>query len=131
MLGTIDFCRCFYAYNNINNCARNAALFASDPYSNTFSPLWTTTAPTSYSPYIKATENASVAAAAQADATNLTPTPTVGPSDPTYGKDSANNKTVTVTVYYTFTPLSSYILGETTFVMSRAVTMRVSPPLPN
>jgi Flp pilus assembly protein TadG len=126
LLGAIDFCRAFYAYNTINNCARNGALWASDPYANTVSKLWgSTTPPTSISPY------ASVQAAAQADAGNLSPTPTVGSKDPVYGTDSNNNTTVTVTVTYNFTLLTSYIFGTTTFPMSRTVTMRAAPTVPN
>ena len=126
LLGTIDFCRVFYAYNTINNCARNGALWASDPYSNTVATLWgTTTPPSSYSPY------STVQLAAQADAGNLSPAPTVGASDPVYGTDSKGNKTVTVTVSYNFKLISSYLLGTTTVPLSRAVTMRATPPLPN
>ena len=128
MLGTIDFCRCFYAYNTINNCARNAAVWASDPYSNTSTLLWS---PPSTSTSLYAT----VTAAAQADASNLSPLPTVEKLDANgklkasaYGTDSKGNTTVTVTVDYNFTMLSSYIFGGTTIAMSCAVTMRASPP---
>ena len=31
LIVAIDFCRLFYAYNVITNCARNGALWASDP----------------------------------------------------------------------------------------------------
>ncbi len=126
LLGSIDFCRLFYAYITINNCACNAAIWASDPYSNTVSHLWgATTPPASTSPY------SSVQLAAQADAGNLTPTPTVGASDPVYGTDGSGNTTVTVTVSYDFSLLSSYLLGTKTIAMARSVTMRAIPPVPN
>jgi Flp pilus assembly protein TadG len=34
----IDFCRLFYAWNVITNCARNGALWQSGPYSNSTLP---------------------------------------------------------------------------------------------
>jgi hypothetical protein len=127
LLGAIDFCRAFYAYNTINHCARNGALWASDPYANTDKThMWGgQTPPASISPY------SSVQQAAQADAGNLSPTPTVGANDPVYGKDSNNNTTVTVTVSYNFTMFTSYIFGTTTIPMARSVTMRASPAIPN
>ncbi len=44
LIVAIDFCRLFYAYNVITNCARNGALWQSGPYSNS-------TLPPSQSPY--------------------------------------------------------------------------------
>ena len=39
LIVAIDFCRLFYAYNVITNCARNGALWLSDPLCNgTVSP---------------------------------------------------------------------------------------------
>jgi Flp pilus assembly protein TadG len=126
LVGAADLCRLFYHYNTITNCARNAALWASDPYSNTSTKLWGTTTPTaSQSPY------STVQQAAQADEGNLSPTPTVGASDPVYGTDSAGNTTVTVTVTYNFQLISSYLFGATTVPMSSSVTMRAVPPVPN
>jgi hypothetical protein len=126
LLGAIDFCRLFYCYITIDQCARNGALWASDPYSNTVSELWgNITPPTSWSPYT------SVQQAAQADAANISPAPTVGTSDPVYGRDSNGDLTVTVTVSYTFPLLTGYLLGTDAIALSRAVTMRASPAVPN
>ena len=82
LLGTIDFSRLFYSYITITNCARNGALWATDPYANP--SLGTVTATNPQSPY------ASVTAAALADS-NLSPTPTV--TGPTSGTDYAGNAT--------------------------------------
>jgi Flp pilus assembly protein TadG len=113
LLGTIDFCRAFYAYNTINNCARNAA-------------MWAALQNHSGDRYF-----ASLTAAAQADAGNLSPAPTVGASDPVSGTDADGNATYTVTVSHDFTLLSSYLFGSTTIPISRSVTMRVIPSAPN
>jgi Flp pilus assembly protein TadG len=106
LLFTIDFCRIFYAYYTINNCALNAAVWASDPTH----------------PYY-----ANVTAAAQGDASNLGTLPTVGANDPVSGTDANGNSTVTVTVSYNFTMITSYLFGTRTIPMSRSVTMRVVP----
>jgi Flp pilus assembly protein TadG len=116
LLGAVDFSRLFYDYITITNCARNGAIWASDPYANTLLGVVTTS--TTQSPY------ASVTAASLADS-NLSPTPTVT-DPPITGTDSAGNATRSVTVSYTFTPLSRY-LGFNNINMSRMVTMRVLP----
>jgi Flp pilus assembly protein TadG len=110
----IDFCRLFYAYNVITNCARNGALWASDPYANgTVTP--------SQSPY------ATVQDAALADANNLsTPAPTVAQSPTSPVLPGA---TVSVTVTYNFSMVSSY-LGFGSLSLSRSVAMRVTQALP-
>jgi Flp pilus assembly protein TadG len=119
LLGTIDFARLFYHYITISNCARNGALWASDPYANP--ALGTVTSATTQSPY------ADVTAAALADS-NLSPTPTV--SAIASGTDSAGNVTKGVTVNYTFTPFSKY-LGMSSVAISREVWMRVLPTTAN
>jgi Flp pilus assembly protein TadG len=110
LLGTIDFWRIFYAYNTISNCALNAAVWASDPNH----------------PYY-----ASVTAAAQGDASNLSPSPTVGASDPVAGTDANGNATVTVTVSYNLSMMTSYLFGTSPITISRSVTMRAIPSSPS
>jgi Flp pilus assembly protein TadG len=123
LLGTIDICRVFYHYTTVTNCARNAAIWASDPYSNTDSHLWGSTSPLpSQSPY------ASVQEAAVADGGNLSPAPSV--SDPVYGSDSSGNVTVRVTVTYNLSLFSGYLLGSDTITVARSVTMRAALPIP-
>jgi hypothetical protein len=120
LVGTVDFARLFYHYITISNCARNGALWASDPYANP--ALGTVTASTTQSPY------ADVTAAALADS-NLSPTPTVTSPIAT-GTDSAGNATRGVTVNYTFTPFTKY-LGISSVPMARTVWMRVLPTTAN
>lgn len=107
----VDFARLYYHYSIITNCARNGALYASDP-----------TAPLE-SPYD------SVTAAALADATNLNPQPTV--SLPKTGTDSSGNGYVRVTVTYPFSTITDYPGLPNPINLSRTVQMRIAPTLPN
>lgn len=104
-----DFARLYYHYLTITNCARNGALWASDPTTSMYSQYGT------------------VSAAALADASNLSPTPTVTSSN---GTDVNGNPTVSVTVSYPFQMISSY-LGFSSVNLSRTVEMRVAPAAPN
>jgi hypothetical protein len=122
---TIDFARLFYHYTVISNCARNGALWASDPLSNLDPSIWPTKPADSESPYANLTQ------AVLADAGNLTPAPRINPIDPTYGTDASGNMTVSVTVTYDFTMLSPFLFGYDTFPIARTETMRVLPKTPN
>jgi Flp pilus assembly protein TadG len=104
----VDFARLFYHYATITNCARNGALHATDPAN---SPYTTTQA------------------AGLADASNLSPQPTV--SNPTAGTDGAGNPYVEVTVSYSFQPLTSYPGIPSPLNLARTVRMRVPPAVPN
>jgi Flp pilus assembly protein TadG len=104
-----DFARLYYHYLTITNCARNGALWASDPTTSAFSTYTT------------------VQQAALADAPNLSPTPTVSSKS---GTDADGHPNVSVTVSYTFSMVSSY-LGFSTVKLSRTVEMRVAPATPN
>jgi Flp pilus assembly protein TadG len=106
---TCDFARLFYHYVTITTCARNGALWASDPTNQPYSQYST------------------VQAAALGDASNLSPQPTVTSSS---GTDANGNSTVSVTVTYTFKMFSSY-LGISSVNLSRTVEMRVAPATPN
>jgi len=121
---TIDFARLFYAYTIISNCARNGALWASDPLSNLDPSIWPIKPPNSESPY------PDLKSAVLADASGLTPAPQVNSTDPTYSTDGSGNMTVSVTVTYNFTMLSPFLLGYDTFPISRTETMRVLPKTP-
>jgi hypothetical protein len=122
---TIDFARLFYHYTIITNCARNGAIWASDPLSNLDGRIWSTKPTDSESSYANLTQ------AVLADAGNLTPAPSIGPTDPTYGVDASGNMTVSVTVNYNFTMLSPFLFGYETFPISRTETMPVLPKAPN
>ena len=109
MMISCDFARLYYHYLTITNCARNGALWASDPTTSVYSQYSTVTQ------------------AALADAPNLSPTPTVTSSS---GTDADGHANVSVTVNYTFSLISSY-LGFSTVTLSRTVEMRVAPAAPN
>lgn len=107
----VDFARLYYHYSIITNCARNGALYASDP-----------TAPLESS-------YASVTAAALADATNLNPQPTVSP--PKTGTDNSGYPYVRVTVVYPFSTITNYPGLPNPINLTRTVQMRVATTLPN
>jgi Flp pilus assembly protein TadG len=119
LIGAIDFCRLFYAWNIITNCARNGALWLSDPYSNG--------ALTGQSPYA----NYQDAALADAITNNsLSPAPTSSNISSSTGTDGQGNRTAIVTVTYQFNMVSSY-LGFGSVNLYKSVSMRVQPPWPN
>lgn len=108
MVITCDFARLYYHYLTITNCARNGALWASDPTTSAFSQYGT------------------VQQAALADAANLSPQPTVTSSAAT---DANGNPSVSVTVTYSFQMATTY-LGFPSVALSRTVQMRVAPAVP-
>ena len=75
-LATIDYSRLFYAWATLADCARNGALFASD------------------SSFATSTTFTTVQQAALADASNLSPSPTIASAS---GVDSGGNSYVEVT----------------------------------
>ncbi len=112
LLGVVDFCRLFYAYTTITNCARNGALWLCDPLASTQSPYATYTA------------------AALADANGLSPALTAAEISSSTGTDSHGDSIVTVTVSYPFKLITNF-LGSNTVTLSRQVTMRKEPQSPN
>src|SRR5437660_3369893 len=82
----VDWCRIFYHSVTVENCARNGAIWAVDPYSQIVSP------------YTNITD------AALADASSLTPQPTV---TQTTGTVSGKNY-VECTVTYNFSTISDF-----------------------
>jgi Flp pilus assembly protein TadG len=102
----LDYGRIFYYDLTVANCARAGALYgSSDP--------------------THATDTTGIQNAATADATNLTPAPTVSA---TTGNDGSGNPYVRVTVSYTFQTLTNYPLIPTSTTLSHTVQMRVVPP---
>lgn len=106
----VDFARLYYHYSIVTNCARNGALYASDPTASPESP---------YADYT---------AAALADASNLKPQPTVTAAN---GIDSSGNPYVQVTVTYPFTTVSNYPGLPNPINLTRTVQMRLAPAAPN
>jgi Flp pilus assembly protein TadG len=105
----VDFARAFYSTLTLWNCARQGALYGSDPVA------------AQYSPYT------SLSQAALADAANLSPQPTVVSST---GTDGAGNAFVSVTVSGTFSMVTDYPGVGSSFALSRTVKMRIAPTTP-
>ena len=104
----IDFARAFYFQLTLTNCARNGAMYGSmDP--------------------AHSTDTAGIQAMALADASNLSPAPTV---TSTTGSDAQGNPYVAVTVTWTFNTVTNYPGSPGAIVLSRTVQMRVGPLLP-
>jgi len=106
----IDFARVFYYSLTLWNCARQGALYASDPVA------------AAQSPYTSITQ------AALADAGGITPAPTVSS---TSGVDSAKNPYVQVTVQWTFSTITNYPGVGDNFPLTRTIQVRVAPTVPN
>src|SRR5579885_1223632 len=101
----VDYSRLFYYSLTVNNCARNGALYLSDPYRQAKSPY------------------ANVTAAALADAPNLAPAPTVSSAS---GSDKGGNY-VTVTVSWNFQTVTNFPGVPRTTTITRTVRMNVAP----
>lgn len=102
----VDFARVFYFSQIIENCARQGALYASDPKAPAYN-LYTT-----------------VQDAALADAPGLSPQPTVSS---TTGTDSAGNAYVAVTVTWQFQTITGFPGVPNNVNLSRTVQVRQSP----
>jgi Flp pilus assembly protein TadG len=108
LLGAVDFARLFYHYSIITNAARSGALYASDPVAAAESPY----------PSIKD--------AALAEATDLSPAPTV---TSTSGTDADGNPYTDVTVTYTFSTLINYPGIPNPVNLGRTVRVRLAPAM--
>jgi Flp pilus assembly protein TadG len=108
-LVTVDWARVFYYSVIINNCARQGAVYASDPVAATQSPY------------------ASVTDAALADAPDLQPQPTVSTAG---GVDDAGNPYIDVTVNWQFPCITNYPGIGSSVQLSRTVRARVAPVAP-
>jgi Flp pilus assembly protein TadG len=102
---TVDFARIFYYSQVVENCARQGALYLSDP---------------------KAPANnlyADVSHAALADAPNLATQPTVTSGS---GTDAAGNSYVTCTVKWDFTTITGFPGVPNKVTLTRTVQMRLA-----
>jgi len=109
-LMSIDFARAFYFSLITADCARNGAVYATDPLR------------ASESPY----QNVNQAALAGVSSWN--PAPTVTPQS---GVDDNGNATVAVTVSYPFQTIMSYPGMPGSLNASTTVTMQMRPTIPN
>jgi Flp pilus assembly protein TadG len=107
---SVDFARVYYYSLTLTNCARAGAMYASDPSTAAESPF------------------ANVTAAALADATNITPTPTVQSAT---GVDLNGQAYAEVTVKYTFKTLTGFPGVPNELLLSRTVRMNVSASTPS
>jgi Flp pilus assembly protein TadG len=105
----IDYGRIYYYTIICQNCARNGCIWQSDIVLQSNSPY------------------ANVTAAATADATDLSPTPTVTSST---GTDAFGAPYVQVTVQYTFTSVTNFPLIPSTYTITRTVQMYPAPATP-
>lgn len=104
----IDWSRVFFYSVAIENCARNGALWASDP--NSMTQGYT-----------------SVTQAALADATDLKPQPTVTSAS---GTDANGHAYVDCTVTYTFQTITNLPLVPRNTTVRRTVRMYLAPAVP-
>ena len=124
----VDWARVFYYSIAVRNCARNGALYLSQKQS-----AKTTSSPYTDSGYVNLYVNSAnpVTAAALADASNLTPTPTV---TSTTANDSYGPY-VEVTVSYSFQTVTNFSVGNflvpSSLNVTSTVRMYVPPESPN
>jgi Flp pilus assembly protein TadG len=102
----IDFCRVFYFTQAVQNAAATGALYACQSATT-------------------ATDTDGIKAAAQADASNLSPPPDIAA---TQGTDADGNATVSVTATYTFKTITNFPGIPSSMSLTRTVSMRVLPP---
>ena len=105
----LDWARVFYYSIIVNNCARNGAMYAVDPYA------------TAISPYSSLTQ------AALADSPDINPTPSVSTANgtDTYGKY------VDCTVSYTFQTITNFPGVPRNNPIVRTVRVYQAPQFPN
>src|SRR5262245_15796513 len=108
----LDWSRIIYYTVTVNNCARNGALWLSDPYSTMISAYPTLTA------------------AALADASNLSPQPTVQ-DPPASGVDANGYSYKECTVTYPFQTLTNVPGVPKTTTITRTVRVLTAPKAPN
>jgi len=104
----VDFARVFSPYLTITNCARNGALYGSQDATH-------------------AADTAGITQAALADASDLSPAPTVTSRTFT---DSDGYPQVEVTVTWTFNTVTNFPGVPSSMTLSRTVRMRVAPNVP-
>jgi Flp pilus assembly protein TadG len=119
-IAAVDFARVFYYSLTMSSCARSGALYGCQSPDN-------------------ANDTAGITAAALADAnaSNISPTPTV--DTPVQGTDAAGNPYIQVTVHYSFQTIGIYpstsnpwtLVGfSDPLTITRTVQMRVAPLTP-
>jgi Flp pilus assembly protein TadG len=105
----VDWSRVFYYSITIDNCARNGAIYASDPYTKVQSPY------------------GSITAAALADASNLSPAPTVTSAS---GVDANGYNYVDCTVSWAFHTITKFPGVPQQTTLARTVRVYQAPSIP-
>jgi Flp pilus assembly protein TadG len=106
----VDWSRIYYTSMIVENCARNGALFAADPFS------------TYQKPY------PDITTAALADAPDLSPPPTVTTAN---GTAADGTPYVDCTVSYTFQTISNFPGVPSSTTITRTVRVYQAPALPS
>jgi Flp pilus assembly protein TadG len=106
----VDFARVFYISLTLTNCARAGALYACDPVAAKESPF------------------PSVESAALADATNLSPQPTISS---TTGVDTSGRAYAEVTASSSFATITKFPLVPSQLQLTRTVRMFIAANTPN
>ena len=109
LLVATDFARVFYYSLTLTNCARAGAIYASDPAVSAESPF------------------ASTQAAALADATNLSPAPTITQAS---GVDATGRAYVEVTANYSFATITAFPGIPQTMNLQRTVRLNLAANSP-
>jgi len=105
-----DFARVFYFSLTLTNCARAGALYACDPVAAVESPF------------------PDVQSAALADATNISPQPTISSTN---GVDASGRAYVAVTASYSFNTVTKFPVIPSQVQLARTVKMYVAANTPN
>jgi Flp pilus assembly protein TadG len=105
-----DFARVFYFSLTLTNCARAGALYACDPVAAVESPF------------------PDVQSAALADATNISPQPTITQAN---GVDASGQAYVAVTASYSFNTVTKFPVIPSQLQLARTVKMYVAANTPN
>jgi hypothetical protein len=108
----VDYARIFYFSLTIENCARNGALWASDPVVQSWSPYST------------------VQDAVATDASSLSPALNPANITSTNGVDGNGNPYVAVTVTYQFDTITGFSPIPSSVTLTRTVQMRIAPRTP-
>ena len=106
----VDWSRLFYYSVTLDNCARNGAIYASDPYTKVQSPY------------------SNITAAALADASNISPAPTVTSAS---GVDANGYNFVDCTVSWTFNTLTNFPGVPQQTNLTRTVRVYLAPSVPH
>jgi Flp pilus assembly protein TadG len=128
-VATVDFARIIYYTVTLDNCAHNGGVYGSQTYDNANQQWIGSMAQYWEGPNgkIVSTEQA----AADVDGANLTPAMATSNVASVSSTDPAGNPTNVVTITYTFNTIVGFPGIPSTVTITRVVTARVAPAVPN